>query len=230
MIYNKITDLSSMDVTFHSIANDTDGNCTDYKTTNSDIMEDHSFIKKETTSIKRKRVRHRRGKNLSTSAKDPDNMNDTTKKPKIVDSLVLSSRKHIRFDKNEPNEIQMMQQFVIEPALSKLFSLRNSSTPLTFSNQKIKEEFVQPQNISNIEVENVDTSNDKTNETLYNTVEKNTSRKEINHDLQNQSFSDLELEEYSPVQIQDVQNNDIIAFKVHVKSINVIYKYIESLF
>ncbi|KAL2714489.1 uncharacterized protein V1478_015674 [Vespula squamosa] len=208
-------DLSSMDVTFHSIVNDIEDNYIDSKTMNSNIMEDYSFIKKESPSTKRKRVRHRKGKkNISTFIQNPNDKNDTTKKPKIVDSLVLSSGKHIRFDTSETNEIQTIQQFVIEPALSKLFSLRNSSTPLTFPNKKIKEEIVKPQNISTIEVENIDISNEKTNETLNNTVEKNISGKEINHDLKNQSFSDIELEQYPPVKMQDVQNNDIIAFKM----------------
>ncbi|XP_043677963.1 uncharacterized protein LOC122633729 isoform X2 [Vespula pensylvanica] len=187
----------------------------DSKTMNSTITEDYSFIKKQSPSTKRKRVRHRKGKkNISTFIQNPNDKNDITKKPKIVDSLVLSSGKHIRFDTSETNEIQMMQQFVIEPALSKLISLRNSSTPLTFPNKKIKEEIVKPQNISTIEVENIDISNEKTNETLNNTVEKNTSGKEINHDLKNQSFSDIELEQYPPVKMQDVENNDIIAFKM----------------
>ncbi|XP_047360368.1 uncharacterized protein LOC124953280 isoform X2 [Vespa velutina] len=194
---------------------DTDDNCTDYKTMNSNTMEDCSFIEKETNSTKRKRVRHRKGKkNISTSVKDSNDKNNTTKKPKIVDSLVLSSGKHIRFDTTETNEIEMMQQFVIEPALSKLFSLRNSSTPLTFPNKKIKEEIVNPQNISNVEVENIDIPNEKTDETLNNTVKKNTSGKEINHDVKNQSFSDVELEQYPIAQMYDVQNNDIIGFKM----------------
>ncbi|XP_046830055.1 uncharacterized protein LOC124429176 [Vespa crabro] len=212
---NGLSSDSKQDVTFYSVENDTDDNCTDYKTMNSNIMEDCSFIEKETNSTKRKRVRHRKGKkNISTSVKDSNDKNNTTKKPKIVDSLVLSSGKHIRFDTTETNEIEMMQQFVIEPALSKLFSLRNSSTPLTFPNKKIKEEIVNPQNISNVEVENIDIPNEKTDETLNNTVKKNTSGKEINHDVKNQSFSDVELEQYPIAQMYDVQNNDIIGFKM----------------
>ncbi|XP_035728177.1 uncharacterized protein LOC118444221 [Vespa mandarinia] len=212
---NDLSSASKQDVTFYSVENDTDDNCTDYKTMNSNIMEDCSFIEKETNSMKRKRVRHRKGKkNISTSVQDSNDKNNTTKKPKIVDSLVLSSGKHIRFDTTETNEIEMMQQFVIEPALSKLFSLRNSSTPLTFPNKKIKEEIVNTQNISNVEVENIDIPNEKTDETLNNTVKKNTSGKEINHDVKNQSFSDVELEQYPIAQMYDVQNNDIIGFKM----------------
>ncbi|KAI4484283.1 hypothetical protein M0804_007739 [Polistes exclamans] len=213
-------DLSSMDdATFHSLINDTEDNySTDSKTMNSTIKEDYCYVEKEETSnSKRKRVRHRKGKknkDISSVTKDTNDDNVKTKKPKVVDSLVLSSGKHIRFDTTEINENLQNQQCVIEPTLSKLFDLRNSSTPLTFHNQKIKEEINTQKNISNIEKDDTNVSNEKENKSLNNNLEKNTSNKESNVYIKNQTFSDVEPEQCVPVKMHELETFDIIGFKM----------------
>ncbi|KAK2579512.1 hypothetical protein KPH14_010817 [Odynerus spinipes] len=215
-------------IEFHSIINDIEGDSDiDFKTMGSNITEDSSATQSEVTNTKPKRIRHRKGKKKASSfIENSTSESSTTKKPKIIDSLVISSGKHIRFslenNNAEPsnyiiNDISTSDQCTIKSPqckeLSTLLALRNSSTPLTFANKKMKEEIGKLEDTSNIEERDMDTSCEKTNETLNNIVEKNVSDKDISQKFKNQTFSDAEFQTYPPVK-SDAQSNDIIAFKM----------------
>ncbi|KAI4487914.1 hypothetical protein M0802_011733 [Mischocyttarus mexicanus] len=212
-------DLSSIDGTFHSIINDTEDNfSSDSKIMNNTITEDYSNNENEETfKGKRKRLRYRRrnrNKDKSICIIDKDDDEVETKKLKVTDSTVLSSGKHIRFNMNEINENLINQQSVAKepPQLSKLFELRNTSTPIIFNNEKIKEEMkdISPVIISDTEKDNTNVSNEKENETLNNDFN-NISN---NNCITSQIISDIKAEQYIPVTLEDIDNFHIIGFKM----------------
>ncbi|XP_015183900.1 PREDICTED: uncharacterized protein LOC107070326 [Polistes dominula] len=215
-------DVSSLDVTFHSIINDTEDNySTDSKTMNSTITDDYCYAQKEETSKnKRKRVRHKKGKknkDISSVTKDSNDDDVKTKKAKVVDSLVLSSGKHIRFD--TPISERPQNDDYCENSLVKLYDLADFLTPPTFHNKKIKEEMNVPKNTPDIEKDNINDSkniNEKENETLNNSHDKNISKKESKSSIKNQTFSDIEPDQCVriPVKMHQIESFDIIEFKM----------------
>ena len=128
----------------------------------SDLLTEDTSIKEENTSTnKRKRVRKKKQKKSAedgTEESDYSMTESVEKKPKVLDSVVISSGKHIRFkgiDEDEAsgtsmdnNNIQRVnyngdvktKQFVNKD-LTALLNLRQSSTPLTFSHKRNKRDF-----------------------------------------------------------------------------------------
>lgn len=167
---NSTKDVSSNDITFHSIRNDTESDEKtyeiDFKTLDSDITENNSPMQEKVLTSTSKRKRYRKGKkNVSTFIKSATNEESTKKKPKVVDSVVIPSGKHIRFSPFEMNNTELSDHVTNDipmndlctikaeqtKELTRLLALRLSSTPLTFTNTKIKREIEKTEDISDIE-------------------------------------------------------------------------------
>ncbi|KAJ8681392.1 hypothetical protein QAD02_017179 [Eretmocerus hayati] len=155
------SDTVSMSETFYRTAlHETATNDEDLKTTDDNFTEDTSVTEDILTS-KKKRIRKRpkRKKQMSTTAEcDASPIEPSLKKPKIIDSILIPSGKHIRFkgvedgDKMmdgdvlpENNEIQQNGRGGFRPDIAKdlnaLLSLRKSSTPLTFTHKRVMKDF-----------------------------------------------------------------------------------------
>lgn len=126
-------------------------------------------------------------------------------KPKIINSYIIPFGKHIRFDDSEDNNVEerkpKCQQIMngtntthVSPSheLANLLSLSNNSTPITFTNNKIKE-IQDPQKVQSRE--NINNGIASTNNINL--------EKLLNTDFQTY-----------PIMIEKPQLKDIIAFKV----------------
>ncbi|EFN69673.1 hypothetical protein EAG_12011 [Camponotus floridanus] len=98
-------------MTFYSVIDDTmiddTEEETDSKVTDNNLTEDCNMTDSIVSIAKRKRVRRRRPKNqIKTSFILSSDMNEENKqkKPKIIDSYIIPSGKHIRFDNIEKDE------------------------------------------------------------------------------------------------------------------------------
>ena len=114
------------------------------------VTEDNSVNDESITLNKRKRVRRRKSKKSSEVYPESDTIltpEETCKKPRIIDSIVISSAKHIRFEDDikrstdSYNGIQKKNDEISPKktennGLEKLISLGKSSTPLTFEHRK----------------------------------------------------------------------------------------------
>ena len=160
----------------------------DSKITEDNFTEDNSLVEETTGSNKRKRVRKRKSKKVSEIVPETDSstLEISGKKPKIIDSILISSGKHIRFqglddedssfDTKAQNDNSMQRLFSngdiknkqsVNKELASLLNLRQSSTPLTFTHKKAKREYV-PEQINEVSAEmNMDTS-EKRNKSLSN--------------------------------------------------------------
>lgn len=214
LLYSSKEDISSSDITFHSIINDKEcDNDIDFKTMDNNI-DDSSIIQKELSNTKRKRIRYRKKKKEVTAFVDNAITDaNSKKKPTIIDSFVVPSGKHVRFafERNDTellnhinNDTSTNDQCAIESLqykeLSTLLALRHSSTPITFTNKKMKEEIGKLENTSDKEERDIEVLCEKENETLNNIIK-------------DQTLSDTEFQKY-PLVKNDVQSNDIIAFKI----------------
>jgi hypothetical protein len=134
----------------------------DIKTTDDNFSEDNnSIIKENLLTSKRKRIRKKKKKKLLEVVPDSDtsSMRYSSKKPKIIDSVLISSGKHIRFKGLEDEDTisdnnpvyengihgkhinnDFTNKQLINKDLNTLLNLRQSSTPLTFGYKKIKKE------------------------------------------------------------------------------------------
>ncbi|XP_011642497.1 uncharacterized protein LOC105430576 [Pogonomyrmex barbatus] len=218
---------ATKDMTFYSVINDTmidhSKGDTDSKTTdNNNSFEDCNIMDSIVSVAKRKRTRKRRPKNRSqfvasllNGINEEYKQNEpTSKKPKIIDSYIIPSDKHIRFDTEDENHIakQIVQEVSRNESylskassskdLSALLALGHSSTPLTFI-KKLK---------NGVRAEGI--SNDETNQNLNKITEnseKDSCSKEINKKVQNKNFR-MDLEKI-PVMTRKPQFNDIISFR-----------------
>ncbi|XP_011254359.1 uncharacterized protein LOC105250116 isoform X2 [Camponotus floridanus] len=102
---------SIKNMTFYSVIDDTmiddTEEETDSKVTDNNLTEDCNMTDSIVSIAKRKRVRRRRPKNqIKTSFILSSDMNEENKqkKPKIIDSYIIPSGKHIRFDNIEKDE------------------------------------------------------------------------------------------------------------------------------
>jgi len=104
---------------------------------------------------KRKRVWKWKPKNRSQFIVPPDTIAKNiskelkSKKPIIIDSYIIPSGKHIRFDNIENDdtakqEISKNEYYLSKASssrdLSTILALRQSSTPITFINKKLKKQ------------------------------------------------------------------------------------------
>lgn len=220
-------------MTFYSVINNTvdhSGESDTSKITDTNITEDmvDSFV----SVGKRKRVRKRRPKSknqfqlISPIDLIPDknqSKEQTLKKPKIIDSYIIPSGKHIRFDKTEDEnniakeivqEVSKTESYLNKPSSSKDFStllaLGQSSTPITFASKKLKSEIKTDREIK------TDCLNDEVRMNLKKiieaSIEKNVCNKESKEiESYKKLYTDIEK---IPIMITKPQINDIIAFKV----------------
>lgn len=219
-------------MTFYSVISDTIVNYsegdTDSKTTDN-LTEDCNVIDSIVSIAKRKRVRKRKSKNRSRFIVSPsDRIEENTskepklKKPKIIDSYIIPSGKHIRFNDIENNEHNIARQIVQEASrnqsylnetsssrdLSMLLTLGQSSTPITFINKKLKNE-IETKNILNDEIR----SKNLNEIMVEDSTEKISCNKESKKEIQSYKNLYADLEKV-PIMTRKPQVNDIIAFKV----------------
>ncbi|XP_072744914.1 uncharacterized protein [Anoplolepis gracilipes] len=220
-----ISNNTTQNMTFYSVIGDTvmdnTEEDTDSKVTNNNNLMENCNV--TDSVVKRKRVRKRRPKNQpKTQFILPSNINEESKpkKPRIIDSYIISSGKHIRFDSMKKEENNIAKQIVQEISrnessiskisscrdLSKLLALGQSSTPITFVNKKIKNE-VNMENGLNDEIKNK-----LSNKIVENNIitENNSYNKENTQNSENCVYSDLEK---LPLMTRKPQVKDIIAFK-----------------
>jgi len=214
-------------MTFYSVNSDTVVDCsegdTDSKATNNNLTEDCNMTDSIVSIAKRKRVRKRKPKNRSQFIVPLDTIEKNitkelkSKKPKIIDSYIIPSGKHIRFDNIENDDIAKQEISKNESYLSKtssskdlstLLALRQSSTPITFINKKLKNE-VKTENVLNDEIRSKNL-----NKVIEDSTEKNLCEKESKkEEVPNYKSFHVDLEKI-PIMTRKPQINDIITFKV----------------
>ncbi|XP_012539698.2 uncharacterized protein LOC105838580 isoform X2 [Monomorium pharaonis] len=218
------------DMTFYSINDNTIDHSeedTDSKTDNN-VTEDCNMTDSIASVGKRKRVRKRKAKNRSQIVSPCEIIEENIskeskwKKPKIIDSYIIPSRKHIRFD-NMENEKNIAKQIVQEVSrnesclskasstrdLSTLLALGQSSTPLTFHNainKKLKNA-IKMENILNDEIKSKNL-----NKIMEDSTENKLCTKESKKEVRNYKSWHAELENV-PVMTRKPQVNEIIAIK-----------------
>nr|XP_033326300.1 coilin-like [Megalopta genalis] len=158
--------------------------------------------------LKRKRTRTRRKKKTQEVTKSVKT-ELVTRKPKIINTYVISTSKHIRFDNLDSPEIvekeitpsnKMNGSCTIEEApseLANLLSLGENSTPVTFTNSQVKQE---------IKLEHVSDEENK----LENNSKSNNVLKQLQEGRELTS-KDLEA---CPALIAKPELKDIVAFKM----------------
>ncbi|XP_076159952.1 uncharacterized protein LOC143143013 [Ptiloglossa arizonensis] len=183
----------------------------DLKTTDTNVMEDVSITKD--SAIRRKRKRVRRKKKSQDIEEPVTEEENKSKKPKIVNSYIISSSKHIRFDNADTDEVvvkevihgETMNGYAnkVSPPheLANLLSLGQNSTPITFTNTKVKEE---------IKIEYVSDEESRLNTGVENT-NVITSLSKMLQDGKELSIMDLEA---CPVMTTKPQLKDFVAFKM----------------
>ncbi|XP_043253882.1 uncharacterized protein LOC122398242 [Colletes gigas] len=183
----------------------------DSKTIDMNVMEDIS-IEDSVPCRKRKRLRHRKKKpqDVKQSVTEEENK---SKKPKIINSYIISSSKHIRFDNVDTEEVVVKEVIHgdtmngctnnASPSheLANLLSLGQNSTPITFSNTKLKEE---------IKIEHTSDEENRLNTTITNTNINVALSKKLEEGIE-LSSKDLKA---CPVMTTEPQVKDFIAFKM----------------
>lgn len=214
-------------MTFYSVINNTMSDNTEEETdslTDNNLTKNCNLTDSVLSIAKRKRVRKRKPKNKFKTFPElllSSNMSENKfKKPKIIESRIIPSEQHIRFDNTEKEENNIAKQIVQETSrnesciskasssrdLSTLLALGQSSTPITFMNKKVKNE-IRRENELNDEIET---------KVLKKNMEDNISKEKNVYDkekYENLMFNDLEL---IPIMTRKPQVKDIIAFKVCV--------------
>lgn len=162
---------------------------TNSKMTEDNFTEDNSTINESTASNKRKRIRKRKPKKPAEAVPESDVsvVESSGKKPKIIDSILISSGKHIRFKgldnegnasdvsttMNENNSQRVVQngdgksKHFGNTDLSALLNLRQSSTPLTFAHKRQKRDYkVEPMDEAGMSVQDTSVLSNKSNKSL----------------------------------------------------------------
>lgn len=224
---NTIPGTTTNNTMYHSLLEESEaGSPAESKETDSMMTEDYSFD--TVTPAKRKRSRRKRIKRLDNSNSKIDKTPlEDKRKPKIIDQIVLGSGKHIRFSnhdeeiKSSPsstinissNTGEFPNNKLIESPISKtsssngldaLLSLKQCSTPLTFSCAKINNnnKVIKPSkmvSVINEDVENL-TESDRN---IIQQIEKSF---DIN-------FAEIDVEKCVPLE-KGAQVRDVIAFKM----------------
>ena len=114
-------------------------------------VTDNSMIRSKRKRIRRKKNKPQQANQTATVASTVGST--MSKKPKIIDSLVIPSSKHIHFDNVDTEEVVVKQvvnenkvngssKYKVSPSheLSNLLALGKNSVPLTFTNPVVKEE------------------------------------------------------------------------------------------
>nr|XP_012233864.1 PREDICTED: uncharacterized protein LOC105678796 [Linepithema humile] len=219
---------NTRDITFysvidedHAMLDDTDQD-TDSKVTDNNLTEDWNRTESVVSIAKRKRVRKRKSKNRSSFVSPSDTKEeDKLKKPKIIDSYIIPTAKHIRFDNIESKENNIAKHIVQETStnesyvsrtsstkdLSMLLSLGQSSTPITFVNKKIKHDIKMDTELNNGSKKNL---NKIIEEDI--SLENKLCNEETNKNSQSFKYFTQNIEEV-PIITRKPQVKDIIAFK-----------------
>ncbi|XP_003706520.2 uncharacterized protein LOC100877110 [Megachile rotundata] len=176
------------------------------KTTDVTVMEDFNIEQVP----KRKRVRRRKKRSEEIQQSTSQEKENIPKKPKIIDSCTISFGKHIRFDSEETTgnkdaPVKVMNGShtkTIQPTheLANLLSLGKCSTPLTFTNPRVKEEIkTEPMHDEELQLDASPENKNKmsVNERLQNGI------KELDKDISKCS-----------VMTTKPQLKDVIAFKM----------------
>ncbi|XP_011170935.1 uncharacterized protein LOC105203746 [Solenopsis invicta] len=223
------------DMTYYSIINDTvispsEGDTDNSKTTDNNITEDCNLLDSLAQVTKRKRVRKRKPRNrtqildqsqvvipnVSPETNEEKPKEPKLKKPKIIDSYIIPSGKHIRFDIENENHIakQIVQESSKNESclskgsssrdLSTLLALGHSSTPITFVNKKLK-------NVKKDNTLNEDIKIKNLNKIMEDSAEKKSCIKESKKEVQTIYLQDA-LEKL-PVMTRKPQLDEIIALK-----------------
>lgn len=218
-------------MTFYSVISETmldrsEGD-TDSKTTDNNLTEDCNMIDSIVSVSKRKRVRKRKPKNRSQLIVSPPDITEENisnesklKKPKIIDSYIIPSGKHIRFDNMDNDENNIAKKIVQEVSrnesyvskassskdLSTLLALGQSSTPITFVNKKLK---------NGVKTENKlnDDISKNLNKIMKDSIERKVCSKESKKEIQSYKGFPIEIEKV-PIMTRKPQPNDVITFKV----------------
>ncbi|XP_043471161.1 coilin isoform X2 [Leptopilina heterotoma] len=192
---NTIPGTTTNNTMYHSLLEESEaGSPAESKETDSMMTEDYSFD--TATPAKRKRSRRKRIKRLDTSTSKIDKTPlEDKRKPKIIDQIVLAE----------------FQNKCIESPISKtsssnsldaLLSLKQCSTPLTFSCAKVNKQVMKPSkmvSVINEDVENL-TESDRN---IVTQIEKSF---DVN-------FENVDVEKCPPL-LKGAQVRDIIAFKM----------------
>ncbi|CAK9821909.1 COIL [Anthophora retusa] len=178
------------------------------------LTDDFNIMENIMACPKRKRVRHRNRKRKNTQQQEIKEEENKSRKPKIIDTCIIASGKHIRFDsvdnedipKKEVNHLETvngssMSKLSPTRELANLLSLGQTPTPLTFTNTRVKEE-VKLELMSDEETHFV-ASSENTNESIG--LNK---RSEEEKDLLSKDY------ELLPILTETPTVGDIIAFKV----------------
>lgn len=193
-------------------------------------------------SLKKKRTRRRKRKDKSQSVALPLDTNEERplKKPKIVDSVIISSSKHIRFDNTEEEEgiskeaegeeyniskktskklpvklsrstVSNTNDVTSSKDLSTLLALRGSSTPITFTKKAKKVK----SKMERLE-EGMECAEDlNATEENDSSMENNLCDEQIDKEMQkHESLKHLDLESM-PIMTRSPNVGDVLAFKVH---------------
>lgn len=240
-------------MTFYSIINDAEGE-TDSKVTNNNLTETCNMTDSIVSIAKRKRVRKRRPKNQNKTpfiSSSDMNEENKTKKPKVIDSYIIPSGKHIRFDSTEKEENsekeenitkeentrkkedtkkkenniakQIVQEiFRNESYISKVPSSRDLSTLLALGQSSTPITFINKKAKTEVKMENE--SNDgllMNTRTNFNQFLMENIKKKTQN-YENLTQNDIET---MPIMTRKPQVKDIIAFKVRNILNIIIYKY-----
>ena len=200
---------------------------TESRVTDSLITEDYTVDLN--TSTKRKRLRRKRGKRLNRDSETRIKQNtfvEGSKKPRIIDSIIIASGKHIRFSgageeidlqsSSTPVKSEFYTKICDTPDqnklpskdLNSLLALKQCSTPLTFECKKVEKEFKinkSSKSLTDEDIENL-------TESARNIVVPNEIKKiEKNNDLH---IEDVDPNSYPSLK-SIAKVDDVIAFKVN---------------
>lgn len=209
---------------YHSILEESEINsATDSKVSDSLLTEDYSFDLN--TPAKRKRSRKKRVKRLDSESTNRQNTSEETlKKPKIIEQIVFKSGKHIRFDGLDDERSQssnnscisdFQNRFCLTPGpknssskdLNTLLTLKQCSTPLTFSCKKPGRQMKLEKPVG----KSIDEDEENLTESARNIVVPNGTN-------QIEKNADLQIENIDPKKYPNLESNpkvnDVIAFKL----------------
>ncbi|XP_054008209.1 uncharacterized protein LOC128892111 [Hylaeus anthracinus] len=183
----------------------------DSKTNDSILINDVSISEDCVLAKKRRRrTRQKKPKYVKQPVVEEENK---PKKPKIINSYIISSSKHIRFDNADTEEVlikdviqgETRNEYLNKESppheLANLLSLGQNSVPATFTNTKVKEE---------IKVEHMSDEETNHNMSFENTNESISLSKELQEgkELSNKDISAC------PVMTTKPQIKDFVGFKM----------------
>ncbi|XP_051168160.1 coilin isoform X2 [Leptopilina boulardi] len=209
---------------YHSLLDESEAGSSTAESKEMDSIMTEDLSYDTNTPAKRKRSRRKRIKRLDTSSnsKIDNSPQEEKRKPKIIDQVVLSTGKHIRFSNHDeeiispnscksPNISEFQSKFIESPiskssssnSLDALLSLKQCSTPLTFSCTKNNNKQIKSSKIITPIHEDI--------ENLTESDRNMISQKEKSFDIN--SYDSKEVEKI-PILTTNPQEKDTVAFKM----------------